>query len=55
MKPKPLNIEMHIYGEGKHAGAISPRKGIPFGTWHLRMVEWAVDLKLMPAPKKESE
>ena len=48
MKPKPLNLEMHIYGEGKHAGAISPRKGIPFGTWQLRMVEWAVDLKLMP-------
>ena len=50
MKPKALNIEMHIYGEGKHAGAISPRKGIPFGTWHLRLVEWAVELKLMPAP-----
>ena len=54
MKPKPLNIEMHIYGEGKHAGAISPRNGIPFGTWHLRMVEWAVDLKLLPAAKKET-
>lgn len=52
MKPVPLNLEMHIYGEGKHAGAISPRKGIPFGTWHIRMVEWAVDLKLMPAPRK---
>jgi endo-1,4-beta-xylanase len=51
MKPKPLNIEMHIYGEGKHGGAISARKGIPFGTWHFRFVEWAVDLKLLPAPK----
>ncbi len=52
MKPKPLNLEMHIYGEGKHAGAISPRNGIPFGTWHLRFVEWAVDLKMLPAQKK---
>jgi acetyl esterase/lipase len=52
MKPKPLNIEMHIYGEGKHAGAISARKGIPFGTWHIRMIEWAADLKLMPTPKR---
>jgi hypothetical protein len=51
MKPKPLNLEMHIYGEGKHAGAISPRNGIPFGAWHHRMIEWAADLKLMPLPK----
>jgi endo-1,4-beta-xylanase len=43
-KPKPLNIEMHIYGTGGHGGAISPRKGIPFGAWHQRFVEWAVDL-----------
>jgi acetyl esterase/lipase len=49
MKPKPLNIEMHIYGAGGHGGAISPRKGIPFGTWHQRFVEWAMDLNLMPA------
>jgi endo-1,4-beta-xylanase len=51
MKPKPLNIEMHIYGEGKHGGAISARQGIPFGTWQLRMAEWATDLKLLPAKK----
>jgi acetyl esterase/lipase len=52
MKPRPLNIEMHIYGEGKHAGAISSRKGIPFGTWHFRLIEWVADLKLMPTPKR---
>ena len=52
MKPKPLNIELHIYGAGSHAGAISSRKGIPFGTWHYRFIDWAVDLKFMPAPKK---
>lgn len=51
MKPK-LNIEMHIYGAGQHGGAISARKGIPFGTWHQRLLDWAVDLQLMPAPKQ---
>ena len=50
MKPKPLNLEMHIYGAGGHGGAISPRNGIPFGTWHQRFLDWAADLKLMPAP-----
>jgi dienelactone hydrolase len=47
MKPKALNIEMHIYGAGSHGGAISARKGIPFGTWQQRLVDWMVDLKLM--------
>lgn len=51
MKPKPLNIEMQLYGEGKHAGAISPRQGIPFGTWHLRLAEWADELQLFQASK----
>ena len=34
------------------SGAISPRKGIPFGTWHQRFIEWAADLNLIPAPAK---
>lgn len=51
-KPKPLNIEMHIYGTGGHGGSISARKGIPFGTWQQRFIDWAVDLKMMPAPTK---
>lgn len=42
-----IPVELHIYGHGGHAGGISPRKGIPFGTWHLRFVEWARDLGLM--------
>lgn len=49
MKPEPLNIELHIYGAGKHGGAISPRDGIPFGSWQVRMAEWAADLELFPA------
>jgi len=52
-KPKPLNLEMHIYGTGGHGGSITPRNGIPFGTWHHRLVEWATDLKLLPAGAKQ--
>jgi endo-1,4-beta-xylanase len=53
MKPKPLNVEMHIYGAGGHGGSITSRKGIPFGTWQYRLVDWAGDLKLFPAPKAQ--
>jgi endo-1,4-beta-xylanase len=42
-----IPVEMHIYGHGGHGGAISARKGIPFGTWHVRFVDWAKDLELM--------
>jgi len=42
-----IPAEMHIYGHGGHGGAVSLRKGIPFGTWHLRFVDWAKDLGLM--------
>ncbi len=42
-------VEMHIYGHGGHGGGISPRKGIPFGTWQVRFIEWAKDLGLMDA------
>jgi endo-1,4-beta-xylanase len=51
MKPKPLNIEMHIYGTGGHGGAISSRKGTPYGTWPQRFIEWATDVGIMPAKK----
>jgi endo-1,4-beta-xylanase len=42
-----IPVEMHIYGHGGHGGAVNPRKGIPFGTWHLRFVDWAKDLGMM--------
>jgi acetyl esterase/lipase len=40
--------ELHIYGHGGHGGAISPRGGIPFGTWDERFVDWARDIKMLP-------
>ena len=35
--------ELHIYGHGGHGGAIGKRGGIPFGTWHVRFLEWLAD------------
>ncbi len=42
-----IPTELHIYGHGGHAGGIRPRKGIPFGMWQNRFVDWAVDLGVM--------
>jgi endo-1,4-beta-xylanase len=44
-----IPVELHIYRRGGHGGGISSRKGIPFGTWPVRFVEWAKDLGLMEA------
>ncbi len=38
------NIEMHVYGNGRHAGGLSDRAGIPFGTWQGRFIDWFRDL-----------
>jgi endo-1,4-beta-xylanase len=36
--------ELHVYSHGGHANSISPRNGIPFGTWQFRFQEWLADL-----------
>jgi endo-1,4-beta-xylanase len=46
-----IPAEMHLYRHGGHGGSIGERKGIPFGTWPVRFVEWAKDLKLMEMKK----
>ena len=49
------NIEMHIYGNGRHpgdalpdgsrmTGGLTDRNGLPFGTWQLRFIDWFRDL-----------
>ena len=49
------NIEMHIYGNGRHPGDVLPdgsrmtggltdRNGIPFGSWQDRYIDWFRDL-----------
>ncbi len=49
------NLEMHIYGRGTHGGSISPRDGIPFGTWQERYIEWFRDLGFLNAPGLETK
>jgi endo-1,4-beta-xylanase len=49
------NLEMHIYGRGGHGGAVSPRGGIPFGTWHERFIEWFRDLGFLEPPGTETK
>jgi acetyl esterase/lipase len=39
--------DLHIYAHGGHGGAISARKGIPFGTWQDRFQDWMADLGLL--------
>ncbi|HET6248693.1 MAG TPA: alpha/beta hydrolase [Tepidisphaeraceae bacterium] len=42
-----IPVELHIYGHGGHGGGISPRKGIPFGTWPKSFEAWVTDLGMM--------
>lgn len=44
------HVEIHMYGHGEHANGIKDRNGIPFGTWHLRFVEWFRDLGFLGKP-----
>lgn len=49
------NVEMHLYGNGRHpgdplpdgsrmTGGLTHRSGIPFGTWQDRFIDWFRDL-----------
>ena len=49
------NIEMHIYGNGRHpgdplpdgshmTGGLTDRNATPFGTWQFRFIDWFRDL-----------
>lgn len=49
------NVEMHLYGNGRHpgdplpdgsrmTGGLTHRNGIPFGTWQDRFIDWFRDL-----------
>jgi acetyl esterase/lipase len=60
------NIEMHIYGNGRHpgdplpdgskmSGGLTDRNGIPFGTWQDRFTEWFRDLGFLQKPGVETK
>jgi endo-1,4-beta-xylanase len=48
------NLEMHIYGNGVHAGGLKDRNGTPFGSWHHRFVDWFRDLGFLDRPGIET-
>jgi acetyl esterase/lipase len=60
------NIEMHIYGNGRHpgdplsdgsrmTGGLTDRNNIPFGTWQYRFVDWFRDLGFLQKPGVETK
>jgi acetyl esterase/lipase len=55
------NIEMHLYGNGRHpgdpladgsrqSGGLTDRNDIPLGTWQARFVDWFRDLGFLQKP-----
>jgi endo-1,4-beta-xylanase len=60
------NLEMHIYGNGRHpgdplpgggnmSGGLTDRNGIPYGTWQYRFIDWFRDLGFMGKPGVETK
>lgn len=60
------NVELHIYGNGRHpgdplpdgsrmTGGLTDRNGIPFGTWQDRFVDWFRDLGFLQKPGVETK
>ena len=60
------NIEIHIYGNGRHpgdalpdggrmTGGLTDRNDTPFGTWQLRFIEWFRDLGFLQRPSVETK
>jgi acetyl esterase/lipase len=60
------NIEMHIYGNGRHpgdalpngarmTGGLTDRNGTPFGTWQYHFIDWFRDLGFLQKPGLETK
>lgn len=60
------NIEMHIYGNGRHpgdplpdgsrmSGGLTDRNDTPFGTWQVRFIDWFRDLGFLGKPGVETK
>jgi acetyl esterase/lipase len=60
------NVEMHIYGNGRHpgdalpdgshmTGGLTDRNFIPYGTWQFRFIEWFRDLGFLDKPGVETK
>src|SRR5579871_6986322 len=60
------NIEMHLYGNGRHpgdalpdgsrmSGGLTDRNDIPYGTWQFRFIDWFRDLGFLQKPGVETK
>ena len=60
------NIEMHIYGNGRHpgdplpdgsrmSGGLTDRNNTPYGTWQYRFIDWFRDLGFLQKPGVETK
>jgi len=60
------NIEMHLYGNGRHpgdalpdgsrmSGGLTDRNDIPYGTWQYRFIDWFRDLGFLQKPGAETK
>ena len=60
------NIEMHIYGNGRHpgdaltdgsrmTGGLTDRNDTPYGTWQYRFIDWFRDLGFLQKPGVETK
>ncbi len=60
------NIEMHLYGNGRHpgdalsdgsrmTGGLTDRSNMPMGTWQLRFIDWFRDLGFLQKPGVETK
>ena len=60
------NVELHLYGNGRHpgdplpdgarmSGGLTDRNDIPFGTWQFRFIDWARDLGFLTKPGTETK
>ncbi len=60
------NIEMHLYGVGRHpgdalpdgsrqSGGLTDRNNIPYGTWQNRFIDWFRELGFLQKPGMETK
>jgi endo-1,4-beta-xylanase len=60
------NVEMHIYGNGRHpgdqlpdgsrmSGGLTDRNDTPYGTWQFRFIDWFRDLGFLQKPGLETK
>jgi acetyl esterase/lipase len=60
------NVEMHIYGRGRHpgddlgngarmSGGLTDRNDTPYGTWQFRFIDWFRDLGFLQKPGIETQ